>query len=404
MRSNLLALAVALLPAAALANGYSVPNVNPRDLGLAGSAIAAQRDAAAVYANPAALARLEDGFQLVAAASALDIGQTWHAPNGPATANTELRLAPPGGAFVAYGTSIAGTRTGFGAGFNVPFGGNMYWADGWQGRFQVTTVDRKVYAFYANGALQAGPYLRLGGGLVYYYTTEYLRQGLDFSTSEGWAEVSAKGGAPAFQVALEFQPTETVRIGFDYKHKASQLLKGDAAFHGVPTDLRPSLPDQSVEHSLTIPNLLDLAAAWQALPDLLVTACWSLDRYVVYRQDLFVGSAGVQVFVPRNYGNGYTLRVGAEYRLLPTVEVRAGALRDVSGLTTSTYSPSLPDGNAWAGSVGASWRFQPAMTLDAAVFVAIMDRLTSSGGAFPGTYDTHAEVVSLGFTWRPGLR
>ncbi len=403
MRTHILALALALLPAAALANGYSVPNVNPRDLGLSGSAVAAQRDAAAVYANPAALARLEEGPQFAAAASALDIGQSWNAPVGPATASTQLKLAPPGGAFVAYGTTLAGTRTGFGVGFNVPFGGNVYWADNWQGRFAVTTVDRKVYGFYANGAFEAGPYVRLGGGFLYYYTTEYLRQALDYSTSEGWAEVSAKGGAPAFQVAMEIQPTETVRIGIDYKHKATQLLKGDAAFHGVPDSLRPSLPDQSVDHQLTIPNVFELGAAWQARTDLLVTAAYTLDRYHVYREDLFVGSAGTQVYVPRNYGNGYTFRVGAEYRLLRTLEVRAGALRDVSGMQSATFSPSLPDASCWAGSVGASGRLQPAFTLDAALFVAIMDRVHATG-SFAGTYDIHAEIFSLGLTWRPGLR
>jgi long-chain fatty acid transport protein len=404
MRKNFLALLLSALPAAALANGYSVPNVNPRDLGLSGSGVAAQRDAAAVYANPAALPRLGDGLQAAAAISALDIAQTWDAPVGPATASTQRKLVPPGEAFVAYGATLAGTRTGFGAGFNVPFGGNVYWNDDWQGRFRVTTVDRKVYGFYANGAFEAGPYLRLGGGFVYYYTTEYLRQAIDFTSSEGWAELSASGGAPSFQVAAEIQPTETIRIGFDYKHKATQLLKGDAAVHGVPTSLRPSLPDQSVEHELTIPNVVDAALSWQARPELLFTFGYTFERYHVYQYDLFAGSAGTQVFVPHDYGNGYTVRVGAEYRLLPALEVRAGALRDVSGMSSAAYTPALPDASSWAGSVGASWRVQPAVTLDAAFFLAVMDRVRGTGFSFPGTYDTHAWIFSLGATWRPASR
>ena len=57
------AIAALLVPAAAFANGYHLPNSTPRDLGLAGSATAAANSAAAVYTNPSALAGL-DGLSL----------------------------------------------------------------------------------------------------------------------------------------------------------------------------------------------------------------------------------------------------------------------------------------------------------------------------------------------------
>lgn len=404
MRKLTIALAVVLAPALSLAGGDSIPNINPRDLGLSGSAVAAQRDAAAVFANPAALARLEEGLHVALAISALDIAATWNAPVGPAEADTQFKLAPPGGAFAAYGTTLLGTRVGFGAGFTVPYGGNVYWDEDWEGRFRVTTVDRKVFGTYANGAFQLGPYLRLGGGLIYYRTTEYLKQGMDYLGSEGYAEVSTEGGHLSYQVAFELQPIEAVRIGFQYKHQAVQKLEGEAAFHGVPDSIRPSLPDQDVEHVLTIPSVFDVAAAWQARKDLLVTVTYSFDRYSVYKEDRFVGSAGTEVLVERNYRNGYTVRGGAEYQLTPAVELRAGLQRDVSGMRSSTFSPSLPDASSWGGAVGASWNFRPNMSLSAAFFLAIMDEVTASGDAFAGTYDIRAEIFSVGFTWRPALR
>jgi long-chain fatty acid transport protein len=399
-----IAVAVVLAPVLSLAGGDSIPNINPRDLGLSGSAVAAQRDAAAVFANPAALARLEEGAHVALALSALDIAATWHAPVGPAEASTKFKLAPPGGAFVAYGATLWGTRVGFGAGFTVPYGGNVYWDEDWEGRFRVTTVDRKVFGTYANGAFQLTPYLRLGGGLIYYRTTEYLKQGLDFTGSEGYAEVSTEGGHLSYQLAFEIQPTEAIRIGFQYKHQAVQVLEGDAAFHGVPDSIRPSLPDQDVEHVLTIPSGLDVAAAWQARKDLLVTFTYSWDRYSVYKEDRFVGSAGTEVLVPRNYRNGYTVRGGAEYQLNPAIELRAGLQRDVSGMRSSTFSPSLPDASSWGGSVGASWHFRPNMSVSAAFFVAFMDEVKASGDAFAGTYDIRAEIFSVGFAWRPAAR
>lgn len=398
-----IALAVSfLLPAASLANGYSVPNVAPRDLALAGSAVAAQRDAGAVYANPAALARLE-GPNVAVVVPLLDIAASWDAAVGPAEESTKLKLAPPGAAFVAYGGKAGGFAYGVGAGFNVPFGGNVFWEKDWEGRFLIQTVDRKIYAGYLNGGVAVTPWLRLGAGAIYYRTTEYLEQAFDFMTNEGYAELSTSGGAFSYQLALEAQiPGAPVTFAVDYKHKATQKLEGRAAFHGVPAALRPSLPDQDATHVLTLPNVLDVALAWQAREDLLVTLAFTMDRYSVYTEDLFVGSAGTEVLVPRDYGDGYTFRGGVEYRLSPEWEIRGGLLRDISGAKEENFSPSLPDASSWAGSVGASWNFRPGMALHAGLFVALMDEVdVRNDPDLPGTYDIRAEIFSVGFTWRP---
>ena len=77
MNASKTLVAVALLaPAVALANGYSLPNVNARDLGAAGALVAAQRDAAATWQNPAALSKL-DGLDLSFSASLLVNSTTW---------------------------------------------------------------------------------------------------------------------------------------------------------------------------------------------------------------------------------------------------------------------------------------------------------------------------------------
>jgi long-chain fatty acid transport protein len=398
------ALALAALPAAALASGDSVPNIMPRDLGLAASAVAAQRDAGAVYAMPAAIPRLEEGLHVAVAGSLLDIGAKWNAPVGPADSSTKFRLAPPAAAYAAYATKIGETPVGAGAGFTTPFGGNVLWAQDWPGRFKVTNVDRRVYGMYLNGAVEPVPRLRFAGGLVYYRATEFLRQQVDFLTTEGTLEASTSGGAASFQLAMEVQATDELRFGVDYKHKAVLTLKGDGAFTGIPIELRPALPDQSVPHAFPVPNVAEVGAAWQATKDLLVTGTYTFERYVVYREDRFVGSAGTTVVVPRDYGNGYTVRAGAEYRLAPAIELRVGGERDVSGMHENLFDPSLPDASSWAASGGASWRFWRNMTVDAAFFYAWFDRVHAQSAPFPGVYDIHAWIASVGLTWRSGAR
>src|SRR5512138_2940568 len=137
MRKHLLSVAVLiLLPAAALAAGYSVPNVNPADLAMAGSRIAAQDTAAAAFANPAGLARMQ-GLNASAAISLIDIKSAYTDPLGrQPPAEMETNLVPNPALYVSYGFRLPNDMAmGIGAGVTIPFGGNVYWPGDWAGRY-----------------------------------------------------------------------------------------------------------------------------------------------------------------------------------------------------------------------------------------------------------------------------
>ncbi|HUL60075.1 MAG TPA: outer membrane protein transport protein [Anaeromyxobacteraceae bacterium] len=411
-------LAALLAPTAVRANGYDVPNTNPRDLAMAGSAVAAQVDAGSAYQNPAALSKLT-GINISLSATYLDNRTGWTAAPGsaltPPTADTLYKPAPPVGLFAAYGFAVADRPAGVGIGFNVPAGGNVFWDNAWAGRSHIITVNRKVYGTYLTAGVEIIPRLRLGGGLVYYYTTEYLKQGVGGDPS-AFAELATKGGAVSYDVSAEWTPLADLplTIGVDYKHKGTQTLKGDAHFN-VPPALYtqdPTLVDQSVTHVLTIPNVLHTGLGYRAMKELLLTFDYTFNRYVVYQDDTFVGGAGKTIVVPRLYGNGYTFRLGGEYTATKELTVRAGVLRDISGLKTYTYSPTLPDGNAWVASAGGGWKFTPDFSLDLGLFYAWLDKVTVtdpppdvvlSNPTLKGSYSTTVFIASLGVTWRSDL-
>ena len=73
-----------LAPSLAFASGYAVLNTSPRDLGLCASAVAAQRDAGAAFALPAALARIA-GPSARAGGGAVNVFDAWKDPNPGAT-------------------------------------------------------------------------------------------------------------------------------------------------------------------------------------------------------------------------------------------------------------------------------------------------------------------------------
>jgi long-chain fatty acid transport protein len=465
VRTAILALLLLVAPSLAVASGYALPNTNPRDLSMSASAVAAQRDAGATFALPAALARMQ-GLSVTLGAGAVNVFAKWTDPTAgatlppyvagplpsptaePGTAHLAAQATPFPNAAISYGGRLAipglGDR-GWGVGLSVePFGGaRVKWPDGWAGRYRIESVDRRVFSGVLGAGIELHPQIRLGGGLVYYYTWETLTQkvwmepwaappALTPGTPDAVGKLKVSGGAFSYDASIEIDPLQGVpfTVAVDYKHKATQDLSGDVTWNGVQPffstpaaavagPLTQVVTARSAHHQLTIPNTLNVGLAYRLVPPVLLTFTYTFDRWVVYDSDLFVANTGGSINVPRNYGNGHTFRAGVEWSVTPMWQLRAGLQRDQSGLSRATYSPTLPDQSSWAGSLGAGIKLG-AFGVDAAIFYARMDRITATNvgrepgaysptdvvfaptGSFRGSYEPEALVYSLAVGWTPG--
>jgi long-chain fatty acid transport protein len=379
---------------------------------------------------PAALAR-QSGWYVRVGSSVLNLFDVWRDPTG-AVPDDEMDLAftPLPALSVSYGGKLAalGDRGwGVGLGFEPFGGGAVTWPDGWEGRYRILDVDQKVLRGALTAGLEILPMLRLGGGFVYYYTFEELSQNLCVScfaiaAPDATGELSASGGAITFDVSAELDvPGLPLRIAVDYKHEGKQTLEGDLEWTGVPPEVAAIAPiarNQDVEHEVTVPSSLNVGIAYRAAKPLHLMFTYTFDRWEVYQEDLFVGSEpGAELTQERNYGNGHTFRAGAEYDVSPLLQLRVGVHRDISGLDTATYSPSLPDASSWAVTGGVGYRFGNGFSVDAGLFYAFMDEVTSTEngsepslgsplptGSFRGTYDIAAFIYGISFGWQPGAK
>lgn len=450
--------AVLLAPSLALASGYSLPNTNPRDLAMCASAVAAQRDAGAAFALPAALSRLE-GPSARVSVGGVNVFNRWKDPQTGSEVNMRTATTVIGGVSAGYGGkfSMGGSSQGWGAGLSLqPFGGAIVeWPSDWAGRYRVIDVDRKVYSGTLTAGVEVLPRVRIGGGLVYYYTTQEFRQAAwmapfapgsnpvnpatwNVNQPDAVATLDMDGGAPSFDVSAEIDPLPNLplTVAVDYKHKASQHLSGDVSWEGLTATARALggsgnaaraaaiFRDLGVEQTLTIPNVINVGVAYRPVKPVLLAATWTLDRWVVYDRDLFVAKDGsTSIDVPRDYDNGQTYRVGVEWDATRALQLRAGVQRDESGLDERVYSPSLPDSSSWGASLGAGFRFTRSVSADVAVFYARMDEVkvpadaaglepqrtlpagpfvTSPTGTFRGEYQPEALVYGVNVSWTPG--
>jgi len=436
-------LAIALLlvaPAFASAGGYAVPNTIPRDLAMGDALVAAQDSSAAAYRNPASLSRLS-GLDINLSPGLLGNGATWTPPGGTSfsTWSTSFKAAYPVAAFASFSGQVLGHGAGIGVGFNIPGGGNVNWPDRWPGGYAVETVDLRVYGSYLTAGLELIPEIRIGGGVVYYYASEQLSKYAYLpgpSTPQscppvpagtppgtcGLASVADSGGQVSWDASLDVQPVPSypLKFGFDYKQQAYMALKGNANLN-FPPALQSTYPSQSVSRPLPYPTIFNAGVSWKPIPVVELDATYTFEGWGAYQADTFTGTSidpttgkPFAVSVQRLYKNANVYRAGAAWRVVPDLEVRGGLLRDVTGVNTTVYNPSLPDSNVWAASVGLGYDFNRVaadsplrgLSVSAAFFYSWFDSLVSTslpapqGSGYPGTYDNWAWIATLGIQYR----
>jgi len=404
---KLIILASILVPTAALAGGYTIPNENARDLALGQAAVADQTGPEALFLNTAALAGPEG--LAISASGELLINQTTWTDSTLGTASLVPQNNLPPTAAISYGARLGnGMRWGAGIGFGVPGGGALIWPNGWQGQQYIQTVRQQVFLIGGGAAFQPMPGLKIGASFLRYQAEEELHQSINYLDHMGDAGLGLAGGASTFGLALEYRvPSIPLVLGVNYKHSGDLALRGDAHFTGVPAALTPMIHDQRVSEALTVPNVLDIGAAYEVMPHLKVMVDYTFERWSVYKSDTFIGDDGFTVTVPRNYNNAHIIRVGGEWAALPFLPAltgRLGVLRSLSDQPTDTVSPSLSDGNSWALSIGAGYNVLPSLRVDIGYQHAFFDKVTATGPeTLPGSYETKVDLLSIGLNWRTDL-
>jgi len=409
---NLIITATILVPTAASAGGYLVPSVTPRDLALGGVAVADQNGPEATFLNTADLSS-QEGLS-IGVAGALANNRTDWSQAGLGTASVNESGTPPAAA-VSYGEKLPFDQAwGVGIAFGVPGGGPLKWKStsgtpDWAGQEVVRSVNLQVFGIGAGAAFQLLPYFRFGLNYTRYQATEEIHQALNYLDHVGDAGLGLSGGGNSIGVATEILPPNTpLKIGITYQHSSTIGLTGHIHFSDVPPAFQPMLHDQPLSENLLMPDVVRAGVAVEAMPGLRIMGSYSFEHWSQYQTDDFVGDGGFSAVVKRNYNNVHTIGVAGEWvhlPPLPRLTVRVGVTRNVgSDQPTDTLSPSLTDASRLALSVGAGYDVLPQLRVDVGYQHQMLDSVTATGAdAFPGTYKTAIDFVSVGINWHKDL-
>jgi long-subunit fatty acid transport protein len=414
---TLIITATILVPTVASAGGYLVPNMNPRDLALGGTAVADQIGPEAVSLNTADLSG-QEGLSVSVGGAITNNRTDWSDPTlGPMGSAKTSQTATPPAVAVSYGEKLPFDQAwGIGVAFGTPGGGSLVWSqdghDGhpWAGQEVVRSVKTQVFGIGVGAAFQLLPYFRAGLNYTRYQGDEEIHQALNFLNGTlGDAGLGLSGGGNTIGVSTEIlAPWIPLKIGVSYVHSSTLSFSGHAHFSDVPPAYVPSLHDQTVHHDFLMPDVVQAGASYQILPGLTVMGSYQFEHWSAYKNDHFIGDGGFDAIVQRDYRNAYQVGGGGEWRnlpFLPQLTARVGVIRNVSDQRTDTIDPSLTDASRWGLSVGVGYDIMPSLRADVGYQHLIFDSVTANGmDNLHGTYTTAVDFVSLGVNWRTDLR
>jgi long-chain fatty acid transport protein len=408
LRSTAIAAFAAALaaPVVARASGFLLHEQSAQAIGRAGAVTASTREPAAVWFNPAALAFLP-GAGVSLTGTLAHSGTRFSPGSGGADvrSKTGFNVVPSVFAHVAVNDRIA---VGFGV--YAPFGLAVVWPDGWVGAQQ--SLQTRLYAVAANPvvACRLSERLALAAGVSAY------RAGVHFlidlpPEAGGRADMEGSAWGLGWNLSAHFRlRPEVLHLAASYHSRATLDFEGDADFsptNGVFADL---FTDQPARTSVTLPDVITVAALWRPRPRLELALEVTHVRWSTFERLTIDFERGGTPDIPieRGTGNPFTVRVGGETWLQRApVALRAGVFLDQSASSRDTLAPSAPDGHRLGLSAGAGYALGRARLDLGYLFAHFLPSESSAPQASPdkyppppprGTYRTRIHALSLTVT------
>ncbi len=416
-------LASALGAGAAQAAGFAVSEQSARAMGMAGAFGAQADDPSAVFWNPGGLAFQEERrFQV--GITLLSIGE--HGFRGGAafpgpgeTGRQEHHVEPLP---QLYWVEPVGRDWVFGLGLNSPFRLDTGWEnpDAWSGRFIAEEANLSVFDLNPSLAWRACERLGLSAGLVLRASELDLRRRealvnpgtlleqeaarvelqSDLETAVGWSAGLLYRAGRRWSWGASYRSA----IEVDYRGRTglTQVVTGDPVFDAVVATTLPFGQDVPFQTSIDFPAWLNLAAAYQATPTVLLeldasrTGWDVLDRTGVIVED----TPRLNTTLFSGWDDSHAYRLGLRWSGQSNSEWRIGLYFDDSPQPDEDVGPLLADADRVGYSVGYGTNVGGIDAEFALVYIDFDHRATATNrDGFNGSYENRGWILGTSFAW-----
>jgi long-chain fatty acid transport protein len=426
----------------------------------AGGAASAE-DASTLWSNPAGMSRL--GSPQVAMAVHL-ITPSFKFQNDGSVPAAFQPLGGTGGDAGSvnvvpnlYVTVPIDRRWRVGVGINAPFGLVTEYDDNWIGRFQAVKSDIKTINVNPSVSWRVNDTLAVGAGVSWQRIDAELTSRVNYSAAlaqaagqaaagglipaslvpqivgltpglESQAKVEGDDSAWTWNVGFLWDVTPQTRIGGQYRSSIKYNIAANVDFcspgscsplPALPAQIAPVvgllaanvngvLANGGVRADIELPDIANLSIfhrlddRWDLMADVQYT------RWSVFKELRFVRTTGALLSnTPENFEDAWRFSVGATYHWTDAWSFRGGVAYDQSPVTDVDRTPRLPDADRYWIAIGAQYRFNRNLALDAGFVYLPMKTpdIQQNAGSTPanalikGNYDASVTILSAQVTY-----
>ena len=451
-------LAIAFSAGHAVGAGFALQENSGSAMGnaFAGGAAGAE-DASTVWSNPAGMSRLASP-QVALAVHFITPSFKFHDEGSLPAAFQPLGGTGGDAGSVnvvpnLYAVMPINAQWSVGIGINAPYGLVTEYDDNWLGRFQAVKSDIKTINVNPSASWRVTDTFAVGAGVNWQRIDADLTSRVNYSAALAQAAGQAAAGGlipPAlvpqivgltpgleskvkvdgddstwgWNIGFLWDATPQTRIGGQYRSSIKSKVSGNVSFDNpalptlpapiapivglLATNVNAALPNGGVTADIKLPDIANLSVfhrlneRWDVMGDVQFT------RWSVFKQLEFVRTTGaILANTPENFDDVWRFSVGATYHWNDAWTFRGGLAYDQSPVNTTDRTVRLPDSDRVWLAVGAQYRFNRNLTLDAG-YVYIPMRSgdinqnagsTAANGLVKGHYDANVNILSAQVTY-----
>jgi long-chain fatty acid transport protein len=423
----------------------------------AGGAAAAE-DVTTLWSNPAGLSRLASP-QVAAAVHFVTPSFKFHdegsqpamfQPLGGSGGDAgSLNVVPN-----LYVAAPINRNVSVGVGINAPFGLVTEYDDNWIGRFQAVKSDIKTINVNPSASWRVSDTFAVGLGVNWQRVDAELTSRINYTGALAQAAGQAAAGglipsalvpqivgstaglsskvkvegddsAWGWNIGFLWDATPQTRVGAQYRSAIKYNVTGNVTFDHpalpatLPAPLAPvvsllaanvnaALPNGGVRADVKLPDIANLSVFHRLNDRVDLMADLQYTRWSVFKELTFVRTTGqVLASTPENFDDVWRFSVGATYHWNDAWSFRGGLAFDQSPVNTPDRTPRLPDADRVWIAVGAQYRVNRNLALDAGyVYIPVKSPdisqnagSTAANGLLQGHYDANVNIFSAQITY-----
>ena len=332
---------------------------------------------ATLYDNPAALSQMSGvrvEFDLGLAKTELNFE---NALNDDVDAKDELFALPT--AMVSWQFTQAPTPAAIGLGFFVPAGYGAEWEleNPVFGK-QTYRSQAGLYKVLSTFSIDLGKGFSAGAGAGFAYETAefetpYVFQSGAFAGLPGLVDLKTDGFGYAWNVGIQYRPTDRWTIGVAYVSETPVRMEGDFKLDVTGVPLPVPIPDTTAKYKVDVdntwPRSLGVGTSYRLDWGTLALDFYWYDWSNAFDKLTFKLSDGDNPFfnaiagpnpsdsLALNWHDSYSVRVGGDFYLSENDTLRAGYMYMSNPVPDDTLTPLIPANNQHAITVGYGHNF-----------------------------------------------